>query len=318
MATIERERAKTLGDAASEIEMGSFAPSNTDVSEFRTLVVASYNIRYCVGSHLISGSLCRRIGLKRPGRRPDLVSRHLEKAATALSDGERLPPPMILALQEADKETTRAGAHHIAHELARKLRMHYAYAASETPPGAEPKENEWYLDFEEHISATENGKTGVAILSRLPFAMVERVELPFAECAWRPRLALAATFQIAGRDVHLFNSHIDPHADTAGQLEQHEAVLARARELAGPVILLGDFNTLSKRSCLVVREFLESRGFHTPFPTGTATWRSGPIRLHTDWVFVRGASVKRFGVARRLSVSDHWPVWAEIDLNDQT
>ncbi|HKC63650.1 MAG TPA: endonuclease/exonuclease/phosphatase family protein, partial [Pyrinomonadaceae bacterium] len=93
-------------------------------------------------------------------------------------------------------------------------------------------------------------------------------------------------------------------------------VLSHADKIGDPVILLGDFNTLSKRSCLRLREFLEKRGYSTPFSTGTATWRSGPIRLHTDWIFTRGASVLRYGVARRLSVSDHWPVWAEIDLND--
>ena len=63
-----------------------------------------------------------------------------------------------------------------------------------------------------------------------------------------------------------------------------------------------------------MRGLMESRGFSTPFPTGTATWRAGLIRLHTDWIFLRGAKVKRFGVARRLRVSDHWPVWVEIDL----
>ena len=84
-----------------------------------------------------------------------------------------------------------------------------------------------------------------------------------------------------------------------------------------PTILLGDFNTLSKRSCLEMREFLEARGFTTPFQTGTPTWRAGLIRLHTDWIFLRGAEIKRHGVARPLGVSDHWPVWAEIELRDE-
>lgn len=127
-----------------------------------------------------------------------------------------------------------------------------------------------------------------------------------------------ATIQNGEQSLHVFNSHIDPHAPVEGQLEQHEAILARAGELQGTVILLGDFNTLSKRSCLEMRRLLESHGFSTPFPTGAATWRAGLIRLHTDWIFVRGAKVKRWGVARLRGVSDHWPVWAEIEPDRET
>jgi endonuclease/exonuclease/phosphatase family metal-dependent hydrolase len=146
---------------------------------------------------------------------------------------------------------------------------------------------------------------------------VARVELPWTECAWRPRLALAATATLAGkRRIHIFNSHIDPHASTDEQLEQHAAVLARADRVDGPTVLLGDFNTLTRASCGRVRSFLEARGYSSPLPTGLTTWRAGLIRLHPDWIFVRGARVTRWGVARRLGVSDHWPVWVEIELDD--
>jgi endonuclease/exonuclease/phosphatase family metal-dependent hydrolase len=36
------------------------------------------------------------------------------------------------------------------------------------------------------------------------------------------------------------------------------------------------------------------------------------VRHHFDWIFVRGARVLRWGVARVRGISDHWPVWAEI------
>lgn len=318
MATLERAAEKIADNAATKLETGSFVPSTEPQIERATLVVASYNIRYGVGSFLITGSIGRRLGLTLPKRRPRLVACHLQKAARAFSDGKLLPPPLILALQEADKQTLRAGGHEIARELARELQMNYAYAASDNPRGEEPKSKQWYLDFEEYIQPSDTGQTGIALLSRLPFARVTRIDLPWSECAWRPRLALAATIQNGQSSIHVFNSHIDPHAEIKEQLEQHAAVLARADELKGPIIMLGDFNTLSKRSCLEMRSFLESRGFSTPFPTGTATWRAGLIRLHTDWIFIRGAKVRGFGVARPLRVSDHWPIWAEIDLRDET
>ena len=317
MATVGLAQEKFPDETAGKLEIESFALSAEPLVERPTLIVASYNIRYCAGSHLISGSIGRRLGLRRPWRRPGLIARHLKKAAQAFSDNRIIPRPEILALQEADERTLRAGGHHIARELAQELRMNYAYAASCAHYGEEPKSKKWYLDFEEHLTSEEKGQTGVALLSRLPFAGVARVDLPWHECAWRPRLALLATVQSGKRCLHIFNSHIDPHAEIREQLEQHAAVLDYADGLKGPVILLGDFNTLSKRSCLVMREFLESRGFTTPFQTGTPTWRTGLIRLHTDWIFIRGAKIKRCGVARPQGVSDHWPVWAEIDLRDE-
>jgi endonuclease/exonuclease/phosphatase family metal-dependent hydrolase len=317
MATLERAPEKISANAPGNLEIDSFAaPTETQVAR-STLVIASYNIRYAVGSFLITGSITRRLGLSRPKRRPRLVASHLQNAALAFSNGQRLPPPSILALQEADQQTLRAGGHHIARELAQELKMNYAYAASETPARLEPKSNRWYLNFEEHISQTDTGKTGVALLSRLPFARVERIDLPWSECAWRPRLALAATVYNGQHSLHVFNSHIDPHASVTEQLEQHAAILDRAGEMEGPTVLLGDFNTLSKRSCLEMRRALESRGFRTPFQTGTATWRAGLIRLHTAWIFLRGAKAKRYGVARPLAVSDHWPIWVEIDFEDE-
>lgn len=317
MPTLERAQENNLASAAGKVETGNFSTSTGNQAQRTTLVIASYNIRYAVGSFLITGSIGRRVGLSMPKRRPRLVAHKLKKAAIAFSDGRRLPPPEIVALQEADNQTVRAGGHNVARALARELRMDYAYAPSDRAVDDEPKSKQWYLDFEERIPASDPGQTGVALLSRLPFARVRRIELPWSECISRPRLALAATVQNGKGRIHIFNLHIDPHAAITNQLDQHAAVLAHADESNEPTILLGDFNTLSKRSSVRMRSFLESHGFTTPFQTSTATWRAGPIRLHTDWIFTRGAKVNRHGVARPLNVSDHWPVWVEIDLGDE-
>lgn len=312
-------RSESLGtipdirDDSPVIETGSYASATTQQNPSK-LVIATYNIRYGVGSFLISGSLLRRVGLSLPRRRASLVARHLSRAARALTDGKRLPPADIVALQEADKETKRAGRHHVARELASALCMNYASATAGLPRDEEAQPKQWYLDFEEHIATDDAGDTGIAFLSRLPLAKTERLSLPWTECAWRPRLALATTIQVGARQLHLFNSHIDPHASIEGQLEQHRAILDRAGQVTGPVIMLGDFNTLSKRSCIEMRRLLESQGFSTPFATGVATWRAGLIRLHTDWIFVRGIEVTRYGVGRGLGVSDHWPVWVEVNM----
>jgi endonuclease/exonuclease/phosphatase family metal-dependent hydrolase len=300
--------------AATYVERGDFAP-HAGVAAASRLVVATYNIRYAVGSHLIGGSLLRRAGLGRPARRSSLIRGNISKAARLLSDGERMPRADVVAIQEADRGTVRAGARHVARELAEALAMNFVRAHVPTPADAPPKDRKWWLDFEERIGVGEAGDTGVAVLSRLPLSDAARIELPWKDCPWRPRLALHAAVPFDDARLHLFNAHIDTHASVEGQLEQHRAVLALAERDCGsePVVLLGDFNTLDDEARRAARDLLESHGYATPLPTGTPTWRSGPLRYHYDWIFTRGLRVTRWGVARVRGISDHWPVWAEVE-----
>lgn len=276
------------------------------------LVVASYNIRYARGPYLISGGIRRKMGLMSLTGRPQHVSRQISAAARAFSDGKLLPRVDVLALQEADKETKRTGGHHVAQELAHGLGMQWVHEPAGIPRGIAPVKRQWWLDFEEPIDLYDSGDTGVALLSRLPLIDVTRIDLPWQECRWRPRLAIAATITVGTQDVRIFNAHVDPHAAVDGQLAQLEVIAAQAEATTLPTIVLGDFNTLSRQKCIETREFLEARGYTTPFPTGTATWRTIGLKMHADWIFVRGVKIERWGVARPLNVSDHWPIWAEV------
>jgi endonuclease/exonuclease/phosphatase family metal-dependent hydrolase len=284
------------------------------------IVVASYNIRYAVGPFLISGGLLRKAGILGSRKRVSDVAGHIHMAARAFSEGKLLPRVDVLALQEADKRTQRAGEHHVARELAEELQMAWIHVPAGIPRGQKPKPRQWWLDFEEPIGLNDPGDTGVALLSHLPVSDVIRIDLPWQECPWRPRLGMAATISIGGagstaeRALRIVNAHVDPHAAVGGQLEQLEMLIAEAESFDGPRLILGDFNTLSKRKAVETRNLLEAHGFSTPFPTGTATWRGAAIRLHADWIFYRGLEVTKWGVARPLNVSDHWPIWVELDL----
>lgn len=278
------------------------------------LVIASYNIRYARGPYLITGGLRRKMGLMSLAGRAEHVARQISAAARAFSDGVLLPRVDVLALQEADVCTGRSGGVHVAKDLAAELGMSLSHEAAGIPRGVAPVKRQWWLDFEEPIDMHDSGDTGVALLSRLPLTDVTRIDLPWHECQWRPRLAIAATIAVGPHQLRLFNAHVDPHAAIGGQLEQLEVVAAQADAATGPTIILGDFNTLSRQKCIDTRKFLESRGYTTPFPTGTATWRGGGLRMHADWIFVRGVKIERWGVARPLNVSDHWPIWAEISF----
>ena len=303
----------TEKDANDRIEIGNQGqlPAPPNLSR---LIVASYNIRYAVGSHLILSGLMRKLGYNFPQPRPTAVAENIRTAARTFSDNALLPPPDILALQEADKATARAGGRHVAAQLAHELDLPYVHVGAGLPRGIKPKQREWWLNFEEQIGVDEEGDTGVALLSRVPLDCVTRIDLPWHDCAWRPRLAMAATINFGDQKLRLFNAHIDPHGPPDNQHQQTEAVLEEAQKHDGPVIVLGDFNTLSRPKANEIRKLMEAHDFSTPFPTGIATWRGAGLRFHADWIFVRDLRADRWGVARPPKVSDHWPIWAEISL----
>jgi endonuclease/exonuclease/phosphatase family metal-dependent hydrolase len=286
----------------------------THASRVDRLVLASYNIRYAVGSRLISSGLMRKVGYNFPTNRAAAITHNIRTAAAAFSNNTLLPPPDILALQEADKETARAGGRHVAAELARELNRPFVHIGVGLPHGVPPKQREWWLNFEEQVGIDEDADMGVAMLSRVPLREITRFDLPWHDCAWRPRLAMAATFDFKDEALRIFNVHIDPHGPLDNQHQQTEAVLAQAQQHHGPVVILGDFNTLSKQKAVEIRRLMESQDFVTPFPTNIPTWRGAGLRFHADWIFVRGVSIGRWGVAKPLNVSDHWPVWAEIEI----
>ena len=297
------------------IEIGTQESVPGDESGDRSsLVLASYNIRYAVGRYLISSGLLRKVGINLPRSRPDAVRRNIKTAARTFLDNALLPRPDILALQEADKATGRAGGQHVAAQLADEMGVPYVHVGAGIPRGLEPEQREWWLNFEEQIGLHDAGDTGIALLSRAPLDEIIRIDLPWHQCAWRPRLAMGATFELARQRVRLFNVHVDPHGPLDNQHHQLESLLDIAEQFDGPRVILGDFNTLSKQKAVEIRKLMESRSYSTPLPTGTATWRGAGLRFHADWIFVHHLRVKRWGVARPLNVSDHWPIWAEVAL----
>jgi endonuclease/exonuclease/phosphatase family metal-dependent hydrolase len=295
------------------IEFGNHDACVVDVSNKSSLILASYNIRYAVGRYLILSGLLRKLGYNFPRPRGEAINRNIETAARVFTDNRLLPAPDILALQETDKMTGRAGRVHVAGRLAQEMQMGYAHVGAGLPHGIKPQQREWWLDFEEQVAIDDEGDMGVALLSRAPLQDVERIDLPWHECPWRPRTAVAATIFWQGQQLRLFNMHIDPHGPLDNQHQQTESVLEKAKQHSGPTVIMGDFNTLSKQKALEIRKLMEFHGYETPFPTDVPTWRgAGVIRFHADWIFGRGVEFKRWGVSKPLNVSDHWPIWAEV------
>lgn len=297
-----------------KLEFGAEQSQQNDGRDSSKLVLASYNIRYAVGRFLISSGLLRKVGISGKQKRARQVGENIRRAAEVFNTNELMPVPDVVALQEADKRTMRAGGHHVARELAEAMKVSWVHAPAGIPRGQLPVARQWWLDFEEQIGLHDTGDTGVALLSRFPLEAVTRIDLPWHECPWRPRLAMAATISLGKHKLRILNAHVDPHAAIGGQLEQLEMLVAEAEKHSGPTLVVGDFNTLSRNKCAETMAFMEARGFQTPIPTGTPTWRGAGIRLHADWIFYRDLKITSWGVARPLNVSDHWPIWARIDV----
>src|SRR5687767_8428446 len=162
----------TPPDANTRVEFGNEHVSQKDMAEKPSLVLASYNIRYAVGRFLILSGLLRKVGYNFPRRRADVIESNLAKAAAAFTNNRLLPAPDILALQEADKMTGRTGGRHIARRLAEEMKMSYVHAGVGLPRGIQPKQREWWLNFEEQVANDDEGDMGVAWLSRMPLTDV--------------------------------------------------------------------------------------------------------------------------------------------------
>jgi endonuclease/exonuclease/phosphatase family metal-dependent hydrolase len=84
-----------------------------------------------------------------------------------------------------------------------------------------------------------------------------------------------------------------------------------------PAVIMGDFNTWESSANRKTIKLFNDAGLQTPFG-GEATFRYRmlfvPIDLKLDWIWLRGLEAGSFGVDRKVEISDHWPLWANVKL----
>jgi endonuclease/exonuclease/phosphatase family metal-dependent hydrolase len=154
------------------------------------------------------------------------------------------------------------------------------------------------------------------VLSRHPIQAIRQYDLSVA--GREPRGCLRADVEIAGAVVHFFCAHLGLHwrerRKQAAQLLS--ADILRDAALAHPLVLVGDFNSLSNRSAVprwlrrqLVDCALAARNEAPTFPS-----RFPLLRLDHCYVApaleVRAVTVVRTAVTRRAS--DHLPLLVEL------
>lgn len=223
--------------------------------------------------------------------------------ARALRADPELSHADIFLLQEMESHEDEGVSR--AHQAAEALHLNYVYAPART---------------------IEGGTHGLAILSRFPLRDVRVLRLPKFDLGFntRQRIAVAATAEVAGRRLRLWNVHLDTRINIHDRIEQLRPAVVAARDDPAPVVLGGDFNTAPVRWFLhvmpvfrsdqasAVDDFMRAEGFAAPFAEGEATSKKAFLSLRLDSLYGRGLTVTKIAVAEAGGVSDHAAVWMDL------
>jgi endonuclease/exonuclease/phosphatase family metal-dependent hydrolase len=243
-----------------------FVPARGDqASVSGTLRVLTYNIHHGEGTDGVF-DLTRIAGIVKSAR-PDLV-----------------------ALQEVDQGTARAGGVYQLEELARLTGLHAEFGKA--------------MDF-------MGGGYGVAVMSRWPLSRPHIQPLPGAADR-EPRTAL--TVQVKPGDdaprLQFTSTHLDQGRDEQNRLAQAEFL--RGLDVGLPALLAGDMNS---RADTAVMKTLETR-WTNAFDFGLSLAIDGRPRFRGDYVLFQPADSWRVLEATVIDdrvASDHRPVLAVLE-----
>ncbi len=200
----------------------------------------------------------------------------------------------LVLLQEADVNARRTQYRNVAREIARALRMHYAF-------GCEFQE----LTQGNHSSPAYHGQ---ATLSRLPFLESRILRFRRQSGFWRPRwfvpnlqslqrrigarMALVSHLLWLEKPLIVYNVHLESRGADALRCCQLTEILEDLHQYSPdvPIVIAGDFNfDLSQRPGA---SLISRRAFDNPFSMGKARPTTVPSRLGrgriVDWILLRG------------------------------
>ncbi|HUQ30865.1 MAG TPA: hypothetical protein VM095_02045, partial [Pyrinomonadaceae bacterium] len=64
-------------------------------------------------------------------------------------------------------------------------------------------------------------------------------------------------------------------------------------------------------------ELFTNAKFSTPFSNGVSTWKTFIIELKLDWLWLRNLTPTKYGIDKKVGLSDHWPLWVTVSLNEE-
>jgi endonuclease/exonuclease/phosphatase family metal-dependent hydrolase len=207
--------------------------------------------------------------------------------------------PDIVALQEVDRGSRRAGGLDQAAELARATG----------------------LPYHAHFRTRDmfGGAYGIALLSRFPVEAMEQYPLPMSQ-GGEPRTVAHALLKVGGQEVSVYITHL-VHPPFRGRLRLRQSVLIASllERDTRPKILMGDFN--DGPDSTAVR--LLRRNLKDVFDTsGTGPSGTFPLPLpflpsvRIDYVLACDSFTPLRSRVLRVEASDHYPVVADVRLKE--
>ena len=258
------------------LESGKPAKLREITNSIAEIKIVSYNIRYRSGDDL-------------------------DKLLRLFREDPEIGNAAVLGLQEVDRNKKRTGRTNTAKLIADGLGFNYAWAA---PPPAKAGDEE---------------ETGVAIMSPFPISEIRRFVLPHQGPNQRKRAALGATVKVFGKDVRVYSMHGETRIAMNKKIEQMKTLVQDLKQFPEnmPVILVGDLNTWEASAEKNTIKLFRDAGLHTPFgsqSTFSTRVLFVPIDFRLDWIWLRRLQVLNYGIDKKIKLSDHYPLWADVKL----
>jgi len=210
-------------------------------------------------------------------------SQDIDGAIKTFRASPELQQADVILLQEMDAEGVEA--------IARALKLNYVCY----PASVHPKTRR---DF------------GEAILSPWPITDDAKIILPHESFLnGQIRIAVRARVQTPGGPLLVYSIHTETALMTpAKRRDQVQALLDDVPDAAGPVIIGGDFNTVSPIEREALLQLMADADFGWLTEEAGATAKEGCVGVIMDYIFGRDFESQEADVVDS-DASDHLPVW---------
>lgn len=212
----------------------------------------------------------------------------VDRAAQVLSSDPALRAADIILLQEMDEIGTE--------QIARSLDLNFGYFAATIHPNT-------------------GRKMGNAVLAPWPLRDHGVVALPHKSALrGQDRVAVHAAVDIAELRLRACSVHTEvPTLSSAKRLRQVAGIGHAASEWEeDPLIIGGDFNTVTRRGINAVSARLEAIGAHRMSSQAGPTLRRAGRDFTLDHIYARSIVGRSSGVVDARGASDHHPIWARF------
>ena len=217
---------------------------------------------------------------------------NLEQAIDEIRANPELAGADIILLQEMGPDGTR--------RMAEELGMHHIYGGAAVHP--------------HHKKLFGN-----AVLSRWPIINDKVLILPHETLlTGHRRIAVAADIDLGGMTVRAISIHTATVVmDQGKRIEQAKAARDSLGGFAGPVVIGGDYNTVSEYDVTLLRQVMRRLRMKTvrlpAGPTISNKYKKLPgSESVLDHIFCKEFEPGSRGVVRQALASDHYPIWAVL------